>query len=230
MKVIAMSEDNLPIILPASFLNIDFPKPNEQMHQKDVEKIQNTIIKHGAYTIDGETLIDRKAIPVLLNTDQAGANKVVAETPDKEKIEDGDKILVRSSHLNKVISDRIQEPRDPYQHEILKYAEKSLNSFRDNPSLQNSRHVLEARNERDMPAVKRKVLAEAETCISGDPLEPNAEVHHKDRVADAPRRSIDPNNLVATNRETHREIHRAEAHGEDALEKMAEERGWPKKK
>ena len=224
-----MSEDNLPVILPASSLNIDFPKPNEQMHQKHVEKIQNTIIKHGAYTPDGETMIERKAIPVLLNTDQAGANKVVAETPDKEKIEDGEKIHVRSSYLNKIISDRIQEPRDPYQHEILKYAEKSLNAFRDNPSLQNSRHVLESRNERDMTAVKKQVLAEAVSCISGAPLEENAEVHHKDRVADAPRKSVDPDNLVATNRGVHREIHAQEAHGEEALAKMAEERGWPKK-
>lgn len=220
-------DDSLPVILPASDLNLNFPKPSDLVDPKAADRIQKAISKYGGFTPDGETLMDRRAIKTLLSTDQAGANKVVTELPESAKIEDGKRVLIRTAPLNQELSRRIQEPRDAQVHQALKYSEACMNSMRDNPELEVRRHVLESKNEKEMAQAKADVLAQSTHCISGQPLGPDAQVHHVERVADQPRKSADPANLKAVNPGPHKEIHAAAAHSQAELDKLAQEKGWP---
>lgn len=52
-------------------------------------------------------------------------------------------------------------------------------------------------------------------------------MHHLERVADQPRKSVDPKNMVAVNNGPHQTIHQAEAHTPEAVNQLAEQLGWP---
>lgn len=223
-----MSEnDNLPVILPASDLNLNLPKPSDLVDPKAAARVQNAVSKHGAWTPDGEVYVDRKALRSLLATDQAGANTVVAELPESAKLEDGNRLLIKTPALNQELSRRIQEPRDAQQLQTLKYSEACVNALRDAPELEVRRLVLESKNEKQMVQAKAEVLAQSTHCVSGEPLGPNAQVHHVERVADQPRKSADPSNMKAVNPGPHQEIHANAAHNQADLDKLAQEKGWP---
>ncbi|QXG47476.1 hypothetical protein [Pseudomonas viridiflava] len=220
-------KDNLPVIQPASALDLKLPEPPEHVRPATAEKIQQAIAQHGAYTSSGEVLVNAKGLPTLLQTDRAGANLVMANLPSDQIIEDGKNLLVKAAPLNQELSRRIQEPRNAGQHEALKYSEACLISLRDNPALERTRVVLEAHNRQDMSAAKKTVRKQATQCLSGEPLKPGAHVHHVERVADQPRKSADPSNMVAVNTGPHNTIHREEAHTPAAVNELAEQLGWP---
>jgi hypothetical protein len=136
-------------------------------------------------------------------------------------------VYIRQPPINQELSRRIQEPRDAYQLERLRYAKRCLNAVRDAPVLENRRLKLEARNRKEMPGVKRQVLENADTCISGEPLQKSAEVHHVERVADNPDLALEPNNMRPVNPHIHDRIHAAQAHTPAALEELAKQEGWP---
>jgi hypothetical protein len=222
-------KSNNSALVPLSVENLDvkFPKAPEILRPKDAERTRNAISKHAAITSDAKVFYERDGIAAILATDAAGANKFVAERGEDEIIEDGKKVYVRLPSINQELSRRIQEPRDAYQLDRLRDAEQCLNAVRDAPELENRRLKLEARNRKEMPGVKRQVLKNSDTCISGESLQSNAEVHHVNRVADSPDLSLDPNNLKPVNPKIHDQIHAAEAHTPEALAKLAEQRGWP---
>lgn len=224
-----MSDNNnkLPAIFPVSALNLNLPEPSDLVDPKAATRIKKAVSTHVVYTPEGELLINKNCLKTLLQTDQAGANLVVANLPPEQKMENGNDHYVKSAPINQELSRRIQEPRDAQQLQGLKYSEACLNTARDNPELEVRRLVLESRNEKAMPAVKKVVKQEATECLSGQPLQSNAEVHHKERVADQPRKSVDPNNMVAVNPEVHSTIHNAQAHSQAALEELAKQQGWP---
>ncbi len=224
-----MSENNnnSPVISPVSALNLNLPEPSDLVDPKAAVRIQKAVRNHVVYTPEGELLINKDCLKTLLQTDQAGANLVVANLPSEQKLENGNNHYVKSAPINQELSRRIQEPRDAQQLQGLKYSEACLNTARDNPELEVRRLVLESRNEKAMPAVKKAVKQEATECLSGQPLQPNAEVHHKERVADQPRKSISPNNMVAVNPEIHTTIHNSQAHSPAALKELAKKQGWP---
>lgn len=221
------SEDNFPVISPVSGLNLNLPEPSDLVDPNSAKRIKNAVEKHLVYTQEGELLINRDGLKTILQTDQAGANLVVANLPPEQKLESGKDVYVKSPPINEELSRRIQEPRDAQQLQGLKYSEACLNTARDNSELEVRRLVLESRNEKAMPAVKRMVKQEASECLSGQPLQANAEVHHKERVADQPRKSVDPTNMVAVNPEVHSTIHKAQAHSPEALDELAKQQGWP---
>ena len=53
--------------------------------------------------------------------------------------------------------------------------------------------------------------------VTGKPLE-NPEIHHKDRVADKPRRALDETNLAAVNNDTYEILHKLDIETEKELE------------
>lgn len=229
MNLPPKNNKNALVTLSAENLDVNFPKPPEILRPKDSDRTRNAIMKHAAITSDAKIAYERDGIAAILATDAAGANKFVAERADDEIIEDGNKVYVRLPSINQELSRRIQEPRDAYQLDRLRDAEQCLNAVRDNPELENRRLKLEARNRKEMPKVKREVLKNSDACISGEPLQSNAEVHHVMRVADHPDFAIDPNNMKPANPHIHDEIHVAQAHTPEALADLAERRGWPPK-
>jgi len=222
-----MSDHNVPALTSIETLDIKLPEPSDLLRQRDVVRMQQAVTKNGAFTPDAKLAIERKGIPTLLATDQAGANKFVAELPKEQKIRDGNKLFIKTPSISQELSRRIQETRDGYQLEKLKYSEQCVNAARDTPQLENRRLKLESRMRREMPSVKREVLKNSEACISGAPLQNNAEVHHVERVADNPDRALDKTNLKATNPPVHDKIHAAQAHTEQALDELAKQNGWP---
>lgn len=223
----AMNDKVLPVILSASELDIKLPAPPDLLSTPDAEAIRSAIITGGAYTPDGQALIERRKVKILLATDSDGANIVIGDLSDEDKFEDGKSIYIKTSALSTPLSERIQEPRDPYELLRLKHSETCLNAFRDHPSLEVRRMTVEARNEREMPKIKAEVRKAAKSCVSGKPLEDNPDVHHKVRVADKPRKAVDPKNLVAANKSIHKKIHAAKAHNLEALKALAAQEGWP---
>jgi len=218
----------LTVIQPVSGLaNLKLPDSSDLIQDGIAEKIRDAVTRHGGFTDGGEVLYNAKGVPALLRTDTPGGRKVVADLPGDQVIADGNGVFVKSSALNEELSKRIQQPRDASQLEDLKYSENCLNTVRDNPELEKRRLVLESVNRRNMPKVKKRVLNQSGTCLSGKSLDKNAQVHHVERVADQPGRSADPTNMVAVTPEVHKEIHKAGAHTPDALNQLAEDNGWP---
>jgi hypothetical protein len=221
------SNDNALVPLAAENLDVKLPEPPRILAPKDAARTRNAIMKHGAVTHDSKMTYERDGIAAILCTDNAGANKFIAELANDEIIEDGHKMYIRQPPLNQELSRRIEQPRDAYQLERLRDAERCMNTVRDAPELENRRLKLEARNRKEMPKVKRQVLKNAETCISGEPLQKNAEVHHVERVADNPDLALDPNNMRPVNPHIHDRIHAAKAHTPEALDELAKQEGWP---
>ncbi|RQM49324.1 HNH endonuclease [Paraburkholderia bannensis] len=221
------SDNNALVPLAAENLSVKLPEPPQILTPEDAVRTRSAIMKHGAVTHDAKVAYERDGIATILATDKAGANKFVAERNDDEIIEDGDKVYILQPSIKKELDRRIAEPRDAYQLDRLRDAERCLDAVRDAPELENRRLKLEALARKQMPKVKRKVLKNADTCISGEPLQKDAEVHHKERVADNPNLALAPNNLVPVNPHIHDQIHAAQAHTPQALDELAKRQGWP---
>lgn len=222
------SNNNALVPLAAENLDVKLPDPPRILVPKDAARTRNAIMKHGAVTHDAKMAYERDGIAAILGTDNAGVNKFIAERADDEVIEDGNKLYIRQPPINQELSRRIQEPRDAYQLERLRDAERCMNAVRDAPELENRRLKLEALARKEMPKVKRQVLKNADNCISGEPLQKNAEVHHVERVADNPDLALDPNNMRPVNPHIHDRIHAAKAHTPQALDELAKQQGWPR--
>lgn len=197
-------KDNLPIVHSTEDLSITFLEPIEQI-KKEGKKTRQLIKKNSGYTPDGRAWINRKNIPHLLSTDSKGGRRVYNDLDEDDKFKNGTNDYASVEAVQKEVSKRIQEPRDTIQKERLRDTEECLKALRDAPELEKIRELEESQIRKELPAVKRKKLkAESVDCITGEALI-DPEVHHKDRVADKPRRALDEENLVALNKNTHRD-------------------------
>lgn len=223
-------KSQLPILHSATELELRFPKPNAYITPEDSAKTRELIQGRAMFTPDGKPFIPSSALPHLLATDRPGANKFYNDLPDGDKMRNGTERLVAAPALNKELSRQIQEPRDVYKIERLKYSEACLIALRDAPELEKLRLLEESRIRKDVPKLKGQMLKEGSISAcqaSGEPLEPDAEVHHIERRADQPSMSLDPSNLLLVNKDPHREIHEAGAHSPGELTALAEKKGWP---
>lgn len=215
-------------LFSAKDLNISFPTPKDFVPAAVALATQNAITNGGFHTPEGNTYVEKSEILQLLGTDKAAVNEFYNDLPEADKLQNGNDRLVNTAALMGEISRRIQEPFPANKAEHLKYAEECVRTFRDHPQLERSRTVLEAQLERDWPAAREQARKDVTHCqVTGEPLEPNAHVHHIERRADKPSLTIDPQNLVVTNPTPHRLIHKAEAHSPEKLEALAKENGWP---
>ena len=221
------NDKNALVPLSAASLDVKLPEPPPILRAKDAERTRKAIMKHGAVTHDAKMVYERDALPAILSTDSAGANQVVAELAKGEYFRDGKKLFIYQPPINKELSRRIQEPRDAYQLDRLRDAERCLNSVRDAPELENRRLKLEARNRKEMAKVKQEALKNVSVCISGEPLNEDAEVHHVRRVADSPVLAVEPSNMRPANPPIHKLIHAEQAHTPEALDELGKREGWP---
>ena len=223
-------KDQLPALRLAKELKLRFPEPSDFISPEDANKTRQLIQNDAAFTPDGKPYIPWTALPHLLATDKPGANKFYNDLLGEDKMRDGTVRFVAAPALNKELSRRIQEPRDVYKHERLKDSEACVNALRDAPELERRRLLVESDLRRRVPRLKREMqkAGDITACqVTGEPLEPDAEVHHIERQADQPAKSLDPRNLLLTNKTPHREIHEAEAHSPEALANLAKKKGWP---
>lgn len=199
------AENNLPVLRSAKELSISFSPPVKEI-MSDGVKTRELIQTQGAFSLEAEALVNRKSLPQILATDAKGARIMYNNLEEEDTNTSGKEQFVKVEAVQKEVSKRIQEPRDTIQRERLRDSEKCLQAFRDAPELEKIRELEESRIRKELPAVKKKRLAaESVDCVTQEELtEP--EVHHKDRVADKPRRALDENNMAPLNKLTHRGV------------------------
>ncbi|QET02562.1 HNH endonuclease [Cupriavidus pauculus] len=225
-----MPKDQLPVVHSAETLDLKFPEAKDHITPEDASKTRTLITTGGVFTPDGKPYIPTSALAHLLATDKPGVNQLYNDLPNEDKMQDGHTRYIATPALNKEFSRRIQEPRDVYKIERLKDAEACVNAFRDNPELEKRRALVESHIRKTLPKLKQQMLkAENITAcqVTGEPLQTDAQVHHIERQADQPSKSLDPDNLVLINKSPHQRIHDAEAHSHEALASLAGEENWP---
>jgi len=195
------------VVHSASRLTTKFNTPNEEI-KKEGELTRKKLKSDSSYTSDGKVWINKKTLPHLLATDTKAANMIYNDLEKDDKFENGKTKNISMEAVQKEVSKRSQEPRDTLQRERLKDSELCLIALRDAPELEKIRELQESKIRRELPKVKAKrIKLESVDAITKEPLK-NPEVHHKDRVADKPRKALDSDNLAVVNKETHRDIHR----------------------
>jgi hypothetical protein len=223
-------DENVSLVLhTANKITIKYPEPPECLEEKDVKTRQDKISKHGVYTNDGHCYLNKKAIPSVLCTDASGANTFYNDLENDDKLVNGNERFATVEAVNKELSKRIQEPRDAYVREKLKYGEKCLNEFRDSPEISELRSIGESKIRKELPNLKeKKIKAEnLETCqLTNEPLEKDAAAHHIERKSDKPRKATDLENILVINPNPHEIIHKEGAESKEELNNLAEQLGW----
>lgn len=229
-----MSEDSKTrksslVVRTAADLTLKFPEPQPSLAVKDAEKTKDVIRKHGAYDLQGGSLLSTKSLPKLLVTDVEGAKRFFMRLNDDDKVKDGNNSFAKGPAVLKEIAQRIEAPRDAYVHERLKYNEECLKKLRDAPEIERIRVLLESKIRRELPNLKQlKINAGniSECQVSGDALEADAHAHHKERKSDNPHRALDLDNIIIVNEKPHQIIHQAKAGDDASLKELCIEKGW----
>ncbi|GAB6107986.1 hypothetical protein [Fusibacter bizertensis] len=203
----------------AKNLKIDYPK-SEYLTEDEMKRPQKAIENHGVALGNNKTMVEKKALPSLLCTDVKGSNKVYGKIGDDDKYSNGDKKFVSTSAIKKVISDRIEEPRNSLKREKLKYNELCLDAFRDSDTLENNRAKEEARISNELPKLANKIRKERnlDNCEATDePLTKGYAAHHQERKADNPHKALERENIKIVNEDPHVKIHVNNYEGEDGF-------------
>lgn len=217
------------VVYSASELNIEFPKKNINITNKEARHSRSLIVSEGAYTSDGRAFVGSKSLSALLATDEKGAKRFYSNLNNDDKYENANKLLASVASVQKEISKRIQEPRDTLKREKLRDNEDCIKAFRDHPTLEKMREVEESKIRKQLPSLKKKkIKAESITkCqLTETPLEEDCELHHITRRADEPRRSLDPNNAIIINKKTHTEITNYGAESPAGLKELGKKKNW----
>lgn len=194
----------------ASEFKIEYPD-NHNLEEIEKNKIQDAIDK-GGIAVGQKTFISEKSIPILLNTDIKGAQIVLNNVPIEEIKQYGEEDYLSSSQLKKEITDRSEQPRSTLEREILKYSEECIEAFSKNSTLEKERSIQADRIKKDRLSIGKKTIKKRNAHVSemsGKPLNGEAEVHHKNRVADKPEEFSNPENLVILTRDEHKKFHQS---------------------
>jgi hypothetical protein len=213
------------IFKPVTGLSVKYPAKPETLNDKEHDDIIKNLDKNVCITPKSEVAVKKQGIPKILLTDKKGANKFINDLPNDQKIENGNDTYVAIPSVQKEISKRIQEPRDPLVKEKLKDTEKSLLAIRDAPELERARNADHQRIENELPKLRdRKIRTENIVAddITGEPLKPNAVAHHIERKADAPNEARNLDNVAILNLETHIEGHQNNFEGKKSYENFKE--------
>lgn len=196
------------VIREASTYEIKFPD-NEYLSKSQMKRIQGAV-KKGGVSIGNETYISDEELPKLLSTDRKGVTNIMMDAPPEDLRTIGDTEYMSTPQLQKEISKKRQQPRSLTEQEKLGYAMECVDAFSNNPEL-NKRRAIEAEGiAKERVSLGKKIIKERQSTISelsGRPLENEAEVHHKDRVADKPERALDRTNLTVIRCDEHQEYH-----------------------
>lgn len=225
------------LITLASELDIDFPEHSEYIEDKSAKNIQKAITTNGIalrtnnVAVNRECYLEKKSLTTLLKTDTKGVNRLYNNLPKEDKYSDGKKRFVKLSASQKILSDRIQEPRAPLVNLHLQYAEECLISFRDCAQLQHDRALSNDQINNKLPKLKGSLINERELTeceYTGKDLENNAVAHHRERKADQPALSLDPENLDIINPDPHTTVHSSDAESSKEVDKLCDNKGWNK--
>lgn len=233
LKVMRMNKDEeLPIVRKAENLTGIFFPQNEFLEKAESDRIEaavksGTIIK--AENRGSRLYVDKKKLPAILGTDSKGVNKIYNNAQEKDKYENGNNKYLAQSEVKKEIEIRLEQPRNEFEREKLKHASNCLDAVRESETLKKERLIEAGRIEHNRSTLTQKYIKDnniTECELTGEKFKGDAEAHHVDRVSDAPEKALMEENLVAVKSSVHRDIHKKNAEGEEALKDYIEENGY----
>lgn len=195
-------------IRKANEFDIDFPD-NKNLKENEKNQIQKAV-ENGAIAIGIKTFVDSNKVPKLLNTDKKGVQIVLNNAPNEDVKQYGDIDYLSTPHIQKEIALRKEQARSKLEREKLEYASNCLKAFSDNYQLNKERNIENGRIVKERSKISKKVIKERGSIvseISGEPLNGDACVHHKNRVADKPEETFDDDNLTVIKDNEHKEFH-----------------------
>ena len=142
------------VIHSVNELTLDFPEKKSHISSKEAENTRNLIKENGAYSPDGRTYVNTKALSHLLATDQKGVKRFYNNLDDDDKFQNGKSKFASVPSVNKEISKRLEEPRGTLKRERLKDSEKCINVMRDAPEIEKCREVEESKNRHGQKKLK----------------------------------------------------------------------------
>ncbi len=199
-------------IRKASSYDIKYPE-SQYLDVKKQKKIQKAV-NDGGISIGVNTYISESELPKLLSTDRKGVTNIMMEikSPEEDLRMIGNTEYMSTPQLQKEISKRRQQMRSITEQEELRYSQECIDAFLSNEELSKKRAIEadkikknRSRIGTDTIKARRSTVSE----LSGRPLNGNAEVHHKDRIADKPERAFDSSNLTVMTKDEHAQYHKS---------------------
>lgn len=188
--------------------DIKYPD-NKNLSDTEKNLIKNAINK-GGVAIKRSTFIDSSNLPKLLSTDKAGAQIILNNAPKADVKQYGNRDYLSTPHIQKEIALRKEQPRCELDREKLTYASECLDAFSNNLQLNKERNIENDRIVKERHKIGARVIKKRGSTvseISGELLNGDACVHHKNRIADKPEEAFDDSNLIVMKNEEHRDYH-----------------------
>lgn len=185
---------------------LDFPPPSAFVTEDYAVKVRAAIQKYGVYEDDGKTAVRVAALPDLLSTDLVGAKKFYNGLLNADKFKDGRERYVRTPALKREVNERIEKAFDAKKIEQLRETESCLSALRDNSKSRTIRSLAEVEIRVGQKLLKQQKIERDNITAcerTGEPLEPNAQAHHKIRKADDPDQALNLDNIEVMNANPH---------------------------
>ena len=208
-----MANNSEIVVKPLEIEKLHFPQTPDTVKPRAGEKIKTTIAHCAVRDAEGKTALDIASLPVVLGTDKPGAKRFYSDLENDDKFSAGGRHYVRLPALRKEVDVRIEQPHAADKRERLKHVSDCLSVVRDNPTSEQLRAVNEVAIRRGQKQLKQQKIARDGTThceMSGQPLQPDAEVHHEMRRADNPDLALNLDNLKLVNPQAHKEHHQKE--------------------
>lgn len=198
-------------VKPAKDFNLQYPD-NKFLNKNEKEKIQKGI-SNGGIAIGTNTYVNQKNLKDILSTDVKGTQIMMNNATKSDIKTYGGEEYLSTPQINKELSARKEKPLPQLMREKLKYAQDCLETFSENPELNKMRSIESDRVAKGRSTIGKETIKKRKSTVSeltGEPLEGDAEVHHKNRVADSPEEAFDEDNLVVLKKSEHDEFHKSE--------------------
>lgn len=210
----AKNEQQL-IVMPLEKEALKFPPKPETISHKIAEKVHHTIVSTAVKMPDGKTAVSTKGLATILCTDRVGAKIFYSDLDDDDKFVADRQHYVRTPALKKALDERIEKPYPASKREQLRYHSDCLSAVRDNQDSERLRAIHEEEIRQQQKTLKQKKIAQdgnTHCAFTGEPLQPDAQAHHKVRRADDPDKALDLNNIDIVNPQPHQTHHQKEQH------------------
>lgn len=187
-----------------------FPSAPDTVSKTVEKRTQTAVASHAVRTSEGKTAINSKGLKQILHTDAAGVKHFYSDLDDEDKFKMGNQHYVRTPALRKELDERIEKPYNAKKHAQLRYSSDCLGKVRDDQQAERSRAVGEINIRQGLKTGKAQKIKQdnlTHCALSGQPLQPDAHLHHHIRQADDPDQALNPNNVQVVNADAHATHH-----------------------
>lgn len=229
-KEVVKEGEKLPAIFQYDMSTISFNKPEafEGADKRTIKSITNACEKSFG---DKNTVIyfDSSYVHRILRTKDYIAREEIFNLDDDEKINWENKTYVSLGAVMKLVNKKLSSIGTGKTRDYLTFVEQYLISMRDNDKFINMRTKLEKDWQDEVNKLKnqrkRKYKIEYDE-LTGEPLKKNCQFSHIRSKAMYKNVSLDINNGLIVNAETHNIITAKKVTNEDELLSLCKDKGW----